>query len=153
MGLAITTAVYGTIANLSGDTINLSLPYERTYLCTIIFAIFGLACVPFMNIKALGPAKVTTPSVVLEGYNLTTLDTRECLWCKQNDLQDTGTTRNFSRRSDASMATSYFPRFSWEDERELLLEREKNREANVTYEVCVKCLQETKRGSMDKMAI
>jgi hypothetical protein len=51
----------------------------------------------------------------------------------------TGTT-SFDSFATAASEESYFPRWSWEGEREW--DAEKYRDGNVVYEVCIKCLSE-----------
>ncbi|RFU32308.1 hypothetical protein B7463_g4050, partial [Scytalidium lignicola] len=132
MGLTITSAVYGTVIHSPEGQADLSFSYKQTYLCTTVFAILGLACVPFMNIKTHRHRENENQAITLQGYDPETSNTEECTWCKNN--REGRIPRNSSRGSEYSMATSYFPRFSWEDEREMLLEREKNREGGITYE-------------------
>ncbi|KAH8820787.1 major facilitator superfamily domain-containing protein [Xylogone sp. PMI_703] len=153
MALTITTAVYGTISHAQVGQESQKFPYTHTYLCSTIFAVLGLVGVPFIKIKTQEREslnQIEAVEIQYDGYPETSI-TEECIWCKQNRKGKKSS--NGSRSSEYSMATTYFPRFSWEDERDMLLEREKRREPGVAYEVCINCLRERRIEARGEQAV
>ena len=132
IGLAISTAVYGFSSSTPESKKDITFPFERAYLCSISFAVVGLVCVPFMRIGIQGGR--TPPLFNKEGGELVEQDTggEYALGSKTETRLDSGTTRDSEE--------SYFPRWSWEGDREWKAER--YRDDNVVYEVCIKCLAE-----------
>ncbi|TGO45649.1 hypothetical protein BOTNAR_0649g00010 [Botryotinia narcissicola] len=51
IGLAITSAVFNTATSKEASIEDPTTPYRRVYICSIIFASIGLACIPFMRIQ------------------------------------------------------------------------------------------------------
>ncbi|CZR68615.1 related to aminotriazole resistance protein [Phialocephala subalpina] len=54
VGLSITSAAYGSEASTIHGKTDRTLPYQRAYVCGIIFSILGLCFVPFMKIGRQG---------------------------------------------------------------------------------------------------
>lgn len=148
IGLAITAGVYGTVAQTSGGKADVNQPFERAYLCSIIFAAISLVIIPFMKIGRQGkklslPISADTPMVEEE---------RPRTGGEYSDRPSTGTFRHMvvnkpSQTSLWSYATagsvdSFFPRWSWEPEIAWPDDRYQCQSSNVVYEVCVKCLEE-----------
>ncbi|KAF7880260.1 uncharacterized protein EAF01_012021 [Botrytis porri] len=51
IGLAITSAIFNTTTSKEESIEDPTIPYRRVYICSIIFASIGLACIPFMRIQ------------------------------------------------------------------------------------------------------
>ncbi|TGO60782.1 hypothetical protein BELL_1187g00020 [Botrytis elliptica] len=51
IGLAITSAIFNTTSSKEASIEDPTFPYRRVYICSIIFASIGLACIPFMRIQ------------------------------------------------------------------------------------------------------
>ncbi|TGO26229.1 hypothetical protein BPAE_0064g00450 [Botrytis paeoniae] len=51
IGLAITSAIFNTATSREASIEDPTIPYRRVYICSIIFASIGLACIPFMRIQ------------------------------------------------------------------------------------------------------
>ncbi|KAF7954091.1 hypothetical protein EAE96_005224 [Botrytis aclada] len=51
IGLAITSAVFNTAISKEASIEDPTIPYRRVYICSIVFASIGLACIPFMRIQ------------------------------------------------------------------------------------------------------
>ncbi|KAF7890095.1 uncharacterized protein EAF02_002510 [Botrytis sinoallii] len=51
IGLAITSAIFNTTTSKEASIEDPTFPYRRVYICSIIFASIGLACIPFMRIQ------------------------------------------------------------------------------------------------------
>jgi hypothetical protein len=136
IGLSISTAVYGSASSTPQGKKNTTFPFEHAYLCSIVFAVVGLLCVPFMRIGMQGgktPPPLSKESgelVVQKGYHKGSEHTLD----SKTDMT------SFNSGATHDSIESYFPRWSWEGEREW--DAEKYRDGNVVYEVCIKCLAE-----------
>ncbi|TAQ84782.1 hypothetical protein B7494_g6888 [Chlorociboria aeruginascens] len=133
-GLGITSAVFGSVSEQSLTTHNITLPYERAYLCSILFAIIGLLFVPFMKIDKMGrPLEEKSPDVE-EAPRTASEYSNEAMDSKIS-IQTAAT---------ASSIDSFFPRWSWEGEQEWREAQERRRQShsNIIYEVCIKCMEE-----------
>lgn len=62
VGLGITAAVYGSVAQTPEGKADVDLPFERAYLCSIMFAVAGLLFIPFMTIGRQGK-RSPSPSI------------------------------------------------------------------------------------------
>ena len=135
IGLAISTAVYGFSLSTPESKKDIMFPFERAYLCSILFAVVGLLCVPFMRIGMQG-GKIPPP------FNEESGESVEQERCRTGGEYALGSKTEMSLDSGATRdcEASYFPRWSWESEREWKAER--YRDDNVVYEVCIKCLAE-----------
>lgn len=153
LGLAITAAVYGTTSQTPKSVFNINFPYERAYLCTILFAVIGVLFVPFMRIGKQGSnLKPEQNEEMMEDRPRTGREYSHRSSGEQgNDYHDSQQQHQFGLEFGSSTLTvdtfattgsqkSYFPRWSWEDERQWKGNR--YRESNVVYEVCIKCLEE-----------
>jgi hypothetical protein len=151
LGLAITAAVYGTTSQTSKGRSDVNFPFERAYLCTILFATIGVLFVPFMRIGRQGSKpEPEEDEMIMErpttGGEYTDGSSGEHDGHSHSE-QDHGLGLGFgsSTLTVDTMATtgsqqSYFPRWSWEDERQW--KDSQYRESNIVYEVCIKCLEE-----------
>ncbi|KAF5876847.1 putative major facilitator superfamily protein [Botrytis fragariae] len=61
IGLAITSAVFNTATSKEAIIEDPTIPYRRVYICAIIFASIGLACIPFMRIQTRAKDDTFTP--------------------------------------------------------------------------------------------
>ncbi|EMR88350.1 putative major facilitator superfamily protein [Botrytis cinerea BcDW1] len=61
IGLAITSAVFNTATSKEASIEDPTLPYRRVYICSIVFAAIGLACIPFMRIQTRIRDNTSTP--------------------------------------------------------------------------------------------
>ena len=153
LGLSITAAVYGSVAQTPQGRADVTFPFERVYLCSMLFALFSLFLVPFLKIGNQGK-RSPRPSMeeqvesirnIVEEersgsgnkyYEYLSDERRQTIGYKPSET---------SLWSAATMGSvnSFFPRWSWETDKEKswpgdrYLERE-----NVVYEVCIKCLEE-----------
>ncbi|KAG0651925.1 putative MFS-type transporter [Hyphodiscus hymeniophilus] len=147
LGLAVTTAVYGTTSQTPRGILDVDFPYERAYLCTVLFAVVGFLVVLFMRIgKQDGKPESGKPK--------TALDERPRAGGEYSDRSSgehdighyhEGHSVGSSTLSVNTMATtgsqgSFFPRWSWEDQDQWI--DKYYREPKVVYEVCIKCLEE-----------
>jgi hypothetical protein len=156
IGLAITAAVYGSEYNSPQGSRDLNLPYFRAYLCSILFSVLGLFFIPFMKIETQGRKRPpSSPQIVhsFEEDRPRTGGEYSDDHSNRKEIRESGGQRSLGRKvsnsSKWSVATvgteeSYFPRWSWEDERWIGSRGERYRGAEVVYEVCVKCLEERK---------
>ena len=153
LGLAITAAVYGSTSQSSSGISDATFPYERAFLCTIIFSVIGILFVPFMRIGRHGSKAESEKDEMLQDRPATGGQYSERASGQYDGRQSSqeehqiGIDCGNSSLTINTMATtgsqaSYFPRWSWEDEREL--RDNKHTEPNVVYEVCIKCLEERK---------
>jgi hypothetical protein len=148
IGLAITTAVYGSVAQSPTGREDMDMPFERAYICSLMFAVVGLLFVPFMKIERQGtkcpPPSLDDIQMVEEvcpraggeyfDYSSTEFQRRNiCNKPSQTSLWGSAT---------AGSVDSFFPRWSWEHEIAWPDDRYRHRSSNVVYEVCVKCLEE-----------
>ena len=150
LGLAITAAVYGTTSQSEKGKYDVNLPFDRAFLCTILFAVVGCLFVPFMSIGKQGGDPETEKNELLEerprtggeysdrsseehGHNHSHQD-------DQYGLEFGSSTLTVDTMATTGSQKSYFPRWSWEDGRQWKDRR--FRESNIVYEVCIKCLEE-----------
>lgn len=146
VGLAITFAVYGSVAQTPRGLQDHTWPFNRAFLCSVIFAVVSLMFVPFMKIGKQGKRSLT-PSVA----NSSTTAVNDPRF-RGGGTDGTGGVgfadgHHMARGSQGSLwsaATagsfdSYFPRWSWE---EYGRDRDRHYDDNVVYEVCIKCLTE-----------
>lgn len=135
IGLSVSTAVYGYASSTPQGKKDVTFPFDRAYLCSILFAVTGLLFVPFMRIGMQG--RKTLPPLSKEKGELLGKEQ----YCT-GDEPTLGSKIVGSFDSSATYKTvkSYFPRWSWEDEREW--KNERYRDGNVVYEVCINCLAE-----------
>jgi hypothetical protein len=148
VGLGITAAVYGSVTQTPEGRANVNLPFERAYLCSIMFAVTGLLFVPFMKIGRQGrrspPPSITGTTMVEEERPRTggeysddhpSSEHRHIIGNKpsQTSLWSSAT---------AGSVDSFFPRWSWEGEIAWPDDRYRPKSSNVVYEVCVNCLEE-----------
>ena len=155
LGLAITTAVYGTTSQSPKDINDVDFPYERAYLCTIIFAVIGFLFIPFMRIgKQDGKTELEKDEAVIDirprtggeysdggsgGHN--SAQHYHHRYDDQHGHHFTGnSTLTVNTMATIGSQVSFFPRWSWEDRDHWSDKRP--RESNIVYEVCVKCLEE-----------
>ncbi|TEY75053.1 hypothetical protein BOTCAL_0066g00160 [Botryotinia calthae] len=61
IGLAITSAVFNTATSKEASIEDPTLAYRRVYICSVIFAAIGLACIPFMRIQTRIRDNTSTP--------------------------------------------------------------------------------------------
>jgi hypothetical protein len=150
LGLAITTAVFWSTPKTQ-TAANVNLPYKRAYFCTILFAVIGLLFVPFMRIGKQGdrtePEKNDVESKGVPRIRGEHSDGSHLRHINVRSQQDGPFDCESSTLTINTMATigsqrSYLPRWSWEDE--LLWKSGPCSESNISYEVCIKCLQERK---------
>jgi hypothetical protein len=152
LGLAITSAVYGSVLS---HTQNPNFPFERAYLCSIVFAAVGLLIVPFMRLGTQGdktpPPSITEEEINEEERSRTGGEYSDCISIVEIERTEPELTLSYkgSETSLWSGATygseeSFFPRWSWEDERNGKFSRHGSVYGNekVVYEVCTKCLEE-----------
>lgn len=130
IGLAISTAVFGFSSSTPESKKDITFPLERAYLCSILFAVVGLLCVPFMRIgmqggKTLPPFNKESGELVEQERYRT--GSEYALGNKTETSLDSGATRDSEE--------SYFSRWSWESEREWKAER--YRDDNVVYDVAL----------------
>lgn len=153
IGLAITAAVYGTTSQTPRVIADIDFPYERAYLCTILFAVVGFLSVPFMRIGKLGgKAEPGKNNVVIEErprtggeYSDTSSRRRDNGSCHsqlEHQFEFGSSTLSVDTLATTRSQVSFFPRWSWEDEH--LWKANRFRESNIVYEVCIKCLEERK---------
>jgi hypothetical protein len=150
LGIALTAAVYGSARTTKQGLSNPTFPFERAYLCSIIFAITGLLFVPFMRIGKQGvgskpdiedPTEVNRPRTAGEYSDRISLGSYEAHNSHEGPHRhEFGHEIGNSSASIETCATngsqdSYFPRWSWEGDKQF-------RQTNILYEVCVKCLEE-----------
>jgi hypothetical protein len=140
IGLAISSGVYGSALSTPQGSANITFAFERAYLCSIVFAGVGCLFIPFMRIgKQGGSRKPMTPSTYRDVECQTSYDP-DFAFGESNGSSDT-----ISVACTYGSEESYFPRWSWEEEREWSDQRHRSvGEENVVYEVCVKCLEERK---------
>jgi hypothetical protein len=153
LGLSITAAVYGSVAKTPQGRANVTFPFERVYLCGILFSLVSLFLVPFLKIGNQGK-RSTRPSMEEQAENIRPIVEEERLGSgdKYYEYLSDGRRRTIGYKpSETSLwsaatvgsVSSFFPRWSWETDKEKswpgdrYLERE-----NVVYEVCIKCLEE-----------
>ena len=153
LGLSITAAVYGSVAQTPQGRADVTFPFERVYLCSMLFALVSLFLVPFLKIGNQGK-RPPRPSMEEEAENIRTIveEERSESGDKYYEYLNDGRRRTIGYKpsetslwSAATMGSvnSFFPRWSWETDKQKswpgdrYLERE-----NVVYEVCIKCLEE-----------
>ena len=153
MGLAITAAVYGTTSHTPRGITDIDFPYERAYLCTILFAVVGFLFVTFTRIGKLGGNTDTEKKSVAicerprtaGEYSVMSSERRGSGSCNsQRDCQyDFGSTiLSVDTLATTGRQVSFFPRWSWENKH--LWKSHRFRESNIVCEVCIKCLEERK---------
>jgi hypothetical protein len=153
LGLAITAAVYGTTSHTPKDMSDVNLPFERVFLCSILFAVIGFLFVPFMRIGKQGGGPETEKNdELLEERPRTGGEYSDRGSGEHDDghshshqehqfgLELGSSTLTVDTMATIGSQQSYFPRWSWEDERQWKDKRLK--ESNIVYEVCIKCLEE-----------
>jgi hypothetical protein len=153
IGLAISSGVYGSALSTPQGSANITFAFERAYLCSIVFAGVGCLFIPFMRIgKQGGSRKPMTPSIETAVNRPRTGESTyrdvECQTSYDAEFafgQSNGSSDTISVACTYGSEESYFPRWSWEEEREWSDQRHRSvGEENVVYEVCVKCLEERK---------
>src|SRR6266536_4325892 len=154
LGLSVTAAVYGSVSQTPQGREDTTLPFERAYFCSILFAVIGLLFIPFMRIGKQGgktpPNSFRSESSIEDQRPRTSNEYRDRESDEEEKIESQrGLGSKASMSSMWSGATagseaSYFPRWSWEGDREWGIDSRKERYAGakVVYEVCVKCLQE-----------
>lgn len=151
IGLGITSAVFGSTKSSDQHVPGVTAPYFRAHLCGAIFAIIALLFIPFMNIEPQG-TKSRETTQLSDGQQLPqrsySSEQSNGSTSTEADVPRTlkSQSSNASGWSGATLQTegSYFPRWSWEDEKWLESRDNSYRGAEVVYEVCVKCLEERK---------
>jgi hypothetical protein len=157
LGLSITAAVYGSSLSTPQARTDITFAFDRAYLCSILFAIIGLLFVPFMRIGKQGgrPEVEKEKSIYNDGVledeppraggeyrdseSQTPDDDPALSWSgSKMSLSTQGT------RATCGSERSFFPRWSWEGEREWRDQRYQDfgGDGHVVYEVCIKCLEE-----------
>jgi hypothetical protein len=144
LGLAITSAVYGTTSHSPRGTNDIDFPYERAYLCTILFAVAGFLFVPFMRIgKQDGKTEPEKNDFVIEERPRTGgvySDMSSGAYDEGHHHSQGSSTLTANTMATAGSQVSFFTRWSWEDRDQWKDKR--YRESNIVYEVCIKCLEE-----------
>lgn len=157
LGLSITAAVYSSSLATRQAKKDITFAFDRAYLCSILFAVIGVLFVPFMRIeKQGGRAKAENEKGVphdgITGEERPRsagehMDSENQILVDSQGLSSAGSYRSFA--TQATWATydsdrSFFPRWSWEGEREFRGQRSHNfgEGAHVVYEVCIKCMEE-----------
>lgn len=155
IGLAISFAVYGSMADRPEGRSDPEYPYHRVYICTILLAVVSLLFVPFMKIEKQG-SESTTPSIASssttavnerspQGVSHATDGTGDIADLRKENnhvLAQKPSEGSLASAATAGSADSYFPRWSWEQMKRWPDDRHKYPDDNVVYEVCIKCLQE-----------
>ncbi|KAG9232815.1 major facilitator superfamily domain-containing protein [Amylocarpus encephaloides] len=158
VGLAITTAVYGSVQKTPQGMSDVTFPYGRAYLCGVAFAAVGLLFIPFMKLDMAASSernpRMTTDGVLIDhqihesprsaGEYHDRINTEN----QQNITNEPGQS-SFSSGATRGREETYFPRWSWEEERNWTPKPEgyEDRSSNsgsIIYEVCIKCLEERK---------
>jgi hypothetical protein len=148
IGLAISAAVYGSVAQTPKGRENANLPFERAYLCSLMFAVVGLLFVPFMKIERQGtkcqPPSFTGTKIVDEDRPRTGGEYSDRLSTESHRriISNKPSQTSLWSSATAGSVDSFFPRWSWEPEIAWPDDRYQHRNANVVYEVCIKCLDE-----------
>jgi hypothetical protein len=153
LGLSITAAVYGSVAQTPQGRADVTFPFERAYLCSMLFALVSLFLVPFLKIGNQGKRSPrSSMEEQVESIRTIVEEERSGSGDKYYEYLSDGRRRTIGYKpsetslwSAATMGSvnSFFPRWSWETDKEKswpgdrYLERE-----NVVYEVCIKCLEE-----------
>jgi len=161
LGLAITSAVYSSSLSTPQARKNITCAFDRAFLCTILFAAVGILCIPFMKIGKQGGKNDTSSTEMIEtnvfGTNVFDeerprtaseyRDDEEHLRDEEHTLWSENEKNLTTFASYGSHKQTYFPRWSWEDDREMRENRyrELERDGIVVYEVCIKCLAEQRR--------
>lgn len=149
LGLAITSAVYMSTGRKLRLQTDVNIPFERAYLCSIIFAGVGILFVPFMRLNTRGKWS-PTPLVDEVGSGDHRQDTvgQRSIGTIKDDSPEHERRITTLRGSDSSGSIStvshdsqdsYFQRFSWEGNHERRHSKRVDSVEMVIYEVCVKC--------------
>jgi hypothetical protein len=155
IGLAITFALYGSMAEVPKGTLDPTLPYYRVYMCTILFAVMSLLFIPFMRIEKQGnnPALLSissnSSSTTAVSEHAPPVLTDGIVDYVNPSKENHALLKRPSDGSQSSAATAgsfdtFFPRWSWEQLGRWPDDRHRFSDKNVVYEVCIKCLQERK---------
>jgi len=159
LGLSITAAVYGSSVSTSQAQKDITFAFDRAYLCSIMFALIGLLFVPFLQIGKQGGTVETEEAPSGTGQPPQDPEMAERQLSRSggeykdsesqtpdDDLQISwsNTNTSFTTAGTWGSERSYFPRWSWEEERNWREQRYRDfsGEGNVIYEVCIKCLEE-----------
>jgi hypothetical protein len=148
VGLGITAAVHGSVAQTPEGKADVDLPFERAYLCSIIFAVTGLLFIPFMKIGRQGkrspPPSITGITMIEEErprtareYSDDRLSTED-----RHIIGNKPSQSSLWSSATAGSVDTFFPRWSWEGEIAWPDDRYRPKSSIVVYEVCVKCLEE-----------
>jgi hypothetical protein len=152
LGLAATAAVYGTTSKTPAGSSDVNLPYERAFLCSIIFAVVGTFFISFMHIGTQGAkCEIENHDELLQNRPPTAGEYSDRVSREHRYGYHDGPRDHHSGHGGSStltvdtMATigsqeSFFPRWSWEGERQWRDDR--FRGSKIVYEVCIKCLEE-----------
>ncbi|KAH8648159.1 major facilitator superfamily domain-containing protein [Tricladium varicosporioides] len=156
VGLAITSAVYGTIKKSPKGHMDLTRAFQKAYICGIIFAAVSILFIPFMKLESTQQTPTSSIRASVHGYPSVVQEAPPRSAGEHSDQSDPQSQHNLgskgSKSSLGSAATngsadSYFPRWSWEENRYWPPEGQKSNSYNgeypeVIYEVCTKCLEE-----------
>ncbi|KAE8444781.1 hypothetical protein EG329_014241 [Mollisiaceae sp. DMI_Dod_QoI] len=162
IGLSITSAAYGSAASTTAGKQNRTLPYERAYLCSIIFAVLGLSFVPFMKIGRQGKkspppslhentsevsrivsglSRLNSWSGFGNGSSIVGLESKSSLRYKPTSVSVNVNRMSVATiRSEVSVgsAESWEPRWSAEADEDRFIAKDEM----MVYEVCTKCMEE-----------
>jgi hypothetical protein len=148
IGLAISSAVYGSVAQTPMGKANVDWTFEHAYLCSILFAATSLLFIPFMIIERQGtkspPPPLTDKPMLEEDCPRTAAEYSDRVSMEPQRHFITPKPSQTSLWSSATVGSvdSFFPRWSWEPELTWPDDRYQHRSSNVVCEVCVKCLEE-----------
>lgn len=153
IGLGVTYAVYTSAQQTLRGIQDPTLPYVRAYLCGIGFAAVGLIFIPFMQLDMQGdttlPTKTERPFIdeAQESPPRAASEYRDSVGEEPARILTSEPSQSSIRTAATcgSQAT-YFQRWSWEDDPYWPLKsgeyNEHSKNADVLYEVCIKCLEE-----------
>jgi hypothetical protein len=141
IGLSASTAVFGSVSSTPEGKNDATLPFERAYLSSGVFAVVGLLCVPFMRIGIQGGKTATQIGKDRNESEVQNKYERGGEWSIDAKTE----TIKFDSGATHDGRVSCFPRWSWESEREwvtALPVAKKPRDSNAMYDVCILCLSE-----------
>lgn len=148
IGLPISSAAYGSVAQTPTGKANVDWPFEHAYLCSILFAATSLLFIPFMVIERQGtksPLPPLTDKPMLEEdcpRSAAEYSDRASMEPQHHFITPKSSQTSLWSSATVGSVDSFFPRWSWEPEITWPDDRYQLRSSNVVYEVCVKCLEE-----------
>lgn len=148
IGLAISSAVYGSVAQTPTGKANVDWPFEHAYFCSIAFAATSLLFIPFMIIDRQGtkspPPPLTDNPTLEEDSPRTAAEyfDRGSMEPERHFIKPKHSQTSLWSSATVGSVDSFFPRWSWEPEITWPDDRYIRRSSNVVCEVCVKCLEE-----------